>query len=365
MSFELINASTICQKMINDVLREHLNVFVIAYFDDILIYFKTLLKHKQHVRIILQCLGQRQLLLKLEKCEFHRFNVEFLEFVIKIQGVRMNLVKLKTIKDWSQSTNVKEVQTFLKFVNYNRKFIKNYSKRVISLINLIIKDKSWNWGISKHQAFEQLRDACLQQSILQIFNSKKSIWIETNASNLIIDVCLNQESEGKQHLVAYFSKKLSSIEQNYDIHDKELLAIITSLKTWRIYAKGALKLTIYTNHKNLLQFIIIKQLNRRQVKWSKLLRQYKFKIQYISKKKNERANALSRRIDYMNSKKIFNHNIFKINNDEILFANRHEVNVTLKIMRDDQEQFSIIHEKLQISKDKIDEYIKKHHDESL
>ena len=67
----------------------------------------------------------------------------------------------------------------------------------------------------------------------------------------------------------------------------------------------------------------------------------------------------------MNLKEVFNHNIFKINNDEILFANRNEVNMTLKIMRDDEEQFSIVHEKLQISKDKIDEYIKKHHDELL
>ena len=67
----------------------------------------------------------------------------------------------------------------------------------------------------------------------------------------------------------------------------------------------------------------------------------------------------------MNSKEVFNHNILKVNNDEILFANRHEINMTLKIMRNDQEQFSIVHEKLQISKDKIDEYIKKHHDESL
>ena len=74
---------------------------------------------------------------------------------------------------------------------------------------------------------------------------------------------------------------------------------------------------------------------------------------------------MSRRIDHINLKKIFNHNIFKINNDEILFANRHEINMTLKIMRNDQEQFSIVHEKLQISKDKIDEYIKKHHNESL
>ena len=141
MSFELINASTTCQEMINDALREHLNVFVIAYLDDILIYSKTLLKHIRHVQTILQCLRQRQLLLKFEKCEFHQFNVEFLEFVIETQKIRINSTKLKAIKDWSRSTSVKEVQAFLGFVNYNRKFIKNYFKKIISLINLTIKDK--------------------------------------------------------------------------------------------------------------------------------------------------------------------------------------------------------------------------------
>ena len=99
MSFELINASTTCQEMINDALREHLNVFVIAYLNDILIYFKTLKEHEQHVRTMLRCLKQRRLLFKLEKCEFHQFNVEFLEFVIKIEKMRMNLVKLKAIKE--------------------------------------------------------------------------------------------------------------------------------------------------------------------------------------------------------------------------------------------------------------------------
>ena len=230
MSFELINVSTTCQEMINDALREHLDVFVVAYLDDILIYFKTLVEHKQHVRTMLQCLEQRRLLLKSKKCEFHRLKVKFLGFVIRTRGVRIDSKKLKAIKDWSQSTSVKEVQAFLEFVNYNRKFIEDYSRKVISLINLTIKDKPWNWGNQKQRAFEQLKNACLQQSILQMFNSKKSIRIETNASNLVIDACLNQENEGKQHFVTYFSRKLSSTKQNYDIHDKELLAIIVSLE---------------------------------------------------------------------------------------------------------------------------------------
>ena len=99
MSFELINVSTICQEMINDALREHLNVFVVAYFDDILIYFKTLIELKQHVRTMLQCLEQKQLLFKLEKYEFHKFEIEFFEFVIEIQRVRINSTKIKTIKN--------------------------------------------------------------------------------------------------------------------------------------------------------------------------------------------------------------------------------------------------------------------------
>ena len=144
MSFELINVSTIYQEMINDALREHLNVFVIAYLDNILIYIKILREHEQHVRIILQCLEQRQLLLKFEKCKFHKFEVEFLEFVIETREIRMNSIKFKAIQNWSRSTNVKEVQTFLKFVNYNRKFIKNYLRKVISLINLTIKNRPWN-----------------------------------------------------------------------------------------------------------------------------------------------------------------------------------------------------------------------------
>ena len=141
MSFELINVSTIYQKMINDALREHLNVFVIAYLNNILIYSKTLSKHKQHVQTMLQCLKQWRLLLKLKKCEFHKFDVEFLEFVIKIQKVRMNSIKLNAIKNWSRPTNVKKVQAFLRFVNYNRKFIKNYFKKIIFLSNLTSKDK--------------------------------------------------------------------------------------------------------------------------------------------------------------------------------------------------------------------------------
>jgi len=99
MSFELINAPATCQKMINDALRQYLNIFVIAYLNDIMIYLITLKKHVQHVSQILKCLNRRDLRLKPEKCEFHREEVDFLGFVVKRHEIRMNPKKIKIVKE--------------------------------------------------------------------------------------------------------------------------------------------------------------------------------------------------------------------------------------------------------------------------
>ena len=98
MSFELINASTTCQKMINDALRQYLNIFVIAYLNDIMINLITLKKHVQHVSQVLKCLNQRNLRLKSKKCEFHQERVDFLKFVVERHEIRMNLKKVKAVK---------------------------------------------------------------------------------------------------------------------------------------------------------------------------------------------------------------------------------------------------------------------------
>ena len=83
MSFELTNASTTYQKLMNNILRKHLDIFVIAYLNDILVYSKTKEKHIKHVNIVLELLMQRNLLLKSKKCEFHKKKVNFLNFIIE------------------------------------------------------------------------------------------------------------------------------------------------------------------------------------------------------------------------------------------------------------------------------------------
>jgi len=101
------------------------------------------------------------------------------------------------------------------------------------------------------------------------------------------------------------------------------------------------------------------------VRWSKKLGQYKFKILYILGKENGKVDALSRRSDHMETKESFNHSILKVNNDESLSTNKHELNATLRILRDKSKEFPIEKRKLQIPINKIDECIKEHHDEPL
>lgn len=97
-----------------------------------------------------------------------------------------------------------------------------------------------------------------EEPVLKMFDPSKPGRMETDASDQVIGACYTQEHDGKWHPVVYYSRKLSSAEQNYDIHDKELLAIIVALETWRVYIEGSPELTILTDYKNLLHFTTTK-----------------------------------------------------------------------------------------------------------
>ena len=140
MPFGLTNAPATCQALINNVLRAHLDRTVIAYLDDILIYSENESQHVEHVQEVLSCLSQARLLLKPEKCEFHRKAVEFLGYIISTVGVQMSPEKIKAALEWPVPEDVKGVQGFLGFVNFNRMFIKDYSKKALPLTEVTKKD---------------------------------------------------------------------------------------------------------------------------------------------------------------------------------------------------------------------------------
>jgi transposase InsO family protein len=351
MPFGLTNAPATCQELVNNVLREHLDIFVIAYLDDILIYSQNEKEHTEHVRTVLRLLQQHNLLVDPDKCKWHQEEVEFLGCIVGKNGVKMSPDKIQVVKDWPTPTTVKEVQSFLGFVNFNRQFIKDFSRIAIPLTDLTKKENAFKWTEKHDEAFDKLRAACIEPPVLVSFRSGEALRFETDASDLAIGMCAKQERDGKWHPIAYHSRKLTSAEENYDVHDKELLAVVVALEHWRVYAESCSDLTILSDHKNLVTFTTTKTLGRRQVRWSEMLGQHKFKIVHIKGKDNGRADALSRRSDIAGTKEIVKSTILKQYGDGSLGPARY-VNNIFKIGND-------VPEELQ------EQIIRQHHDDPV
>ncbi len=120
--------------------------FVVVYLDDILIFFKDQENHYKHVRLMFATLREHGLYAKLEKCEFDKYSVAFLGYVISPDGIFMDKSKVETIQCWATPSLVKDVQRFLGFANFYCRFIKGYSKITTPLTTLTCKDKPFSWN---------------------------------------------------------------------------------------------------------------------------------------------------------------------------------------------------------------------------
>ncbi|KAF4306721.1 hypothetical protein GTA08_BOTSDO05973 [Botryosphaeria dothidea] len=301
MPFGLTNAPATFQNLVNDTLREYLDIFCLAYLDDILIFSETLEDHKKHVRKVLEALQAKNLSIAPEKCEWHVQRTEFLGFVITPGHVGMDDSKLDSIREWPVPKTIKEVQSFLGFANFYRKFIWNYSKVTEPLTRLTRKEHGFKWGDDQQQAFESLKRMFCEAPVLGIYDPDKPIEVETDASGFALGACLSQpDDQGRWHPIAFYSRKFTPAELNYDTHDKELLAIVSAFKQWRHYLEGAsYQVVVHCDHQNLTRFTTTKELNRRQVRWSEEMASYDFKITHRKGVDNAAADALSRRVDYM------------------------------------------------------------------
>jgi hypothetical protein len=143
MLFRLTNAPASFQWWINEILSNYLDVFCIAYLDDILIYSDNLEQHHQHVHLILKRVEEVGLTLKASKCEFHTDRTKYLEYIISPMGIQMDPKKVRTVAEWKEPVNVKGIQSFLRFTNFYRRFIRDFSKITIPLTQLTWKDTPW------------------------------------------------------------------------------------------------------------------------------------------------------------------------------------------------------------------------------
>jgi len=299
MPFGLTNAPAAFQRFMNNVFSDLLDVCIVVYLDDILIYSDDIMQHWSHVKEVLKRLRKVGLYAKAEKCEFHSDSVEHLGYVLSPSGLTISDTKVKTIQEWPEPKKVKDIQSFLDFANFYRRFIFNYSDIVIPLTRLTRKNTLWNFDDDCRIAFNTLKQAFTSTPILTHWVLDTQLIMETDASDYALAAILSiMTKDSEIHPVAFHSRTFSAPELNYDVHDKELLAIFEAFKIWQHYLEGsASPIDIVTDHKNLEYFSTTKILIRRQARWSKYLSQFNLVIRFRPRCLGTKPDALTRQWD--------------------------------------------------------------------
>ena len=297
--FGLANAPATFQRYINEQLRDHLDLDATAYMDDVLAYTDGSEDcHWKTVRSILGKLDRAGLYLDIDKCEFLCQQVKYLGFIIRAgESITVDPDKVKAILEWQAPTSVKGVRSFLGFANFYRCFVDKFSEISAPLVELTKKNIAWHWGEKENESFEKLKKIFASEPVLAQWDPERETVVEADSSGYAMGGCLSQiDKQGRLRPVAYFSKRLSGAEMNYQIPDKELLAIVSSIREWKAELQSLAKpFTILTDHENLKYFATKRLLNERQIRYSEFLEQFSFKLKWRAGKACERPDALSRR----------------------------------------------------------------------
>nr|CAE04051.2 OSJNBb0062B06.9 [Oryza sativa Japonica Group] len=290
MSFGLTNAPAFFMNLMNKIFMEYLDQFVVVFIDDILIYSKNEEEHAEHLRLIMEKLRDHQLFAKFSKCEFWLDRVAFLGHVISSNGVEVDPSKVEAVLAWNPPKNVSEIRSFLGLAGYYRRFIEGLSKLARPMIELLKKEKKFEWSAACEDGFQEMKKRLTTAPVLTLPDIRKDFEIFCDASRQGLECVLMQERK----VVAYASRQLRPHEVNYPTHDLELAAVVHALKIWRHYLIGN-RCEVYTDHKSLKYIFTQTELNMRQRRWLELIKDYDLGIHYHSGKANVVADALSRK----------------------------------------------------------------------
>ena len=221
MFFKLCNAPATLQAMMNDIFWDYiLEGWIVIYMENILIFLGNLEEHQWRMRKVIEWLREYDLYLKAEKCKSEVKQVKFLEAVIWPREVAMDSVKLDGLWQWPSPITVKQVQSFLRFGNFYRWFIQNYSHVVKPLIELMQKEQKYVWTLWCQQAFDTLKQWFQKAPILWIPDPSEPFQIKCDTLKVVTGAVLWQKgSDGLWHPCSHLFKIFLETELNYQIYD--------------------------------------------------------------------------------------------------------------------------------------------------
>ena len=274
MPFELTNAPSTFQALMNQVFRPYLLKFLLVYFDDTLMYSKDVETHLEHLTMVFQLLRQHCLFANRKKCHFVKDHIEYLGHWVSTKGVEADHEKVKAMLEWPVPKNVRELRGFLGLTGYYRRFVANYGAIAMPLMRLT-KKNNFRWSEEATQAFEFLKKAMVTLPILVLPNFQLPFEIETDASWFGLSVVLSQNKK----LIAYFSQKLSEAAREKTVYERELMAIVLAVEKWRHYLLGH-RFVVYTDQKALRHILEQRELILGVQKWIMKLMGFDFVIFY-------------------------------------------------------------------------------------
>lgn len=242
MPFGLTNAPSTFMRLMNQVLRPFIGKFVVVYFDDILIYSKSINEHEGHIREVLSVLRENKLYANLKKCTFMSESLLFLGFVISKEGVKIDEEKVRATREWPTPKNVSDVRSFHGLATFYRRFIKHFSS-IVAPITECLKKGKFHWGEEQEQSFTLIKDKLCTTPFLALPSFDKLFEVECDASGVGIGAVLSQEKRP----IAFFSEKLCEARKKWSTYDKEFYAVVRALKIWEHYLI-AKEFVLYMDH---------------------------------------------------------------------------------------------------------------------
>ena len=293
LPFGLTSAPATFQRLMESVLQGLHWKTLLLYLDDIIVIAPTFEIHVNRLEEVFQRLAKANLKLKPSKCELFQSSVKYLGHIVSAGGVATDPDKVKAIKEWTTPTTVKHVQAFLGLAGYYRQYINQFSTIAKPLSVLISKDTEWDWTEECEQAFQKLKQCLTEAPILGYPDPTLPYVLDTDASAVGVGAVLSQVQNGRERVIAYYSKTLAPPERNYCVTRRELLAVVKAVSHFRPYLYGR-PFTLRTDHASLMWLCRRKEPSHQVARWLEILSEFKYRLEHRAGTKHTNADALSR-----------------------------------------------------------------------
>jgi len=266
------NSPATFQSLMNDIFHDCIDEFLVVYIDDLLVFSKDEESHYRHLETVLKKLKEHELYVSPKKCEFFKEEMDFLGLLIGKNGIKVNPKKVEVLRTWPKPSSITDLRSFIGLLQFFRRFIPKFGEIAAPLTDLTKKDQGIHkWNERCTEAFERLKTSITEAPILVSPDWEKPFRGHVDASQTAIGGTLTQLDEnGRDRVIAFFSKKLSDAEANYTANDRELLGLVRFLERFRCYLKGS-TFEIITDNQVLKYFFTKPKLSRREARWSDTL----------------------------------------------------------------------------------------------